>query len=85
MSVSDGRVSFWDASTPNSFHEMEAQTVPQPVVSALAQSGAAAADLQWGVTLPADMRRDLDALLSQHASGDITIRADGSIALGAER
>lgn len=82
MSVSDGRVSFWNASTPNSFHEMEAQTVPQPVVSALEHGGAGTGDTQWGVTLPADMRRDLDALLARHTSGDITIHADGSITLG---
>ncbi len=82
MTVADSRLSFWDASTPNEFHEMEAATVPQAVVSALAQSGADAGAVQWGVTLPAAMRREVDALMAGRSGGDLVIRADGRIVFG---
>ncbi|MDX1498705.1 MAG: hypothetical protein R3176_02330 [Woeseiaceae bacterium] len=83
MMVTDSRLSFWDASTPNEFHEMEAATVPNAVVTALAQSGADAGDVRWGVTLPAGMRREVEALMAGRSGGDLVIRADGSIAIGA--
>ena len=81
MMVRESRVSFWDASTPNAFHEMEAATVPAGVVDALALSGGDAAETQWGVTLPTGMRRELDGLLREHSGGDLTINVDGSITL----
>ena len=40
MTVSESRISFWDASTPNTFHEMESTTVPTAVADALARNGA---------------------------------------------
>ena len=82
MMVADSRLSFWDASTPNEFHEMETVTVPDAVVTALAQSGAAADGVQWGVTLPAGMRREVEALMAGRTGGDLVIRADGSIGFG---
>ena len=42
MTVSESRISFWDASMPNSFHEMETSTVPAAVVVALARAAAGA-------------------------------------------
>ena len=81
MMVSDSRVSFWDASTPNTFHEMEAGTVPQAVVAALGRSGVDAHGVNWGVTLPGKLRTQLNALMRQNSSGALVIRADGSMQL----
>ena len=79
MTVSESRISFWDASTPNAFHEMEAATVPQAVVDALARSGAATDGVDWGVTLPGRMTARLDELMRQHRGGSLVIGAGGNI------
>ena len=81
MTVSDSRISFWDASTPNIFHQMEAATVPQPVVEALARSGADATGVEWGVTLPGKLSAQLNSLMQQHQGGALVIRADGNLNL----
>ena len=83
MTVSDSRISFWDASAPNQFHEMETSTVPRPVVDALARSGVETAAVDWGVTLPGKLRRELDALLSENSGGALVIGADGRLRLEA--
>ena len=79
MSVSDSRISFWDASTPNTFHEMESGTVPLPVIDALDRAGAATDNVSWGVTLPGRMKTQLDELLHAHRGGSLIITADGDI------
>ena len=79
MTVSESRISFWDASTPNSFHEMEAATVPAAVVSALARTGTAPGNVQWGVTLPGKMSAQLETLMQQHRGGSLIIAANGEI------
>ena len=79
MTVSESRISFWDASTPNSFHEMEADTVPVAVVDALARSGATSGQVQWGVTLPGKMTAQLNALMQEHRGGELIIGAGGNI------
>ena len=79
MTVSESRISFWDASTPNAFHEMEAATVPQAVVDALARSGATSDGVDWGVTLPGRMTAQLDELMRQHRGGSLIISAGGDI------
>lgn len=79
MTVSESRISFWDASTPNAFHEMEAGTVPQPVIEALGRSGAETSGVSWGVTLPGKMKTQLDTLLHAHRGGSLIISADGDI------
>lgn len=81
MTVSDSRISFWDASTPNTFHEMEATTVPRPVMDALARTGATASGVAWGVTLPGKLRTQLDSLMQQHTGGALVIHADGNLRL----
>lgn len=81
MMVSDSRISFWDASTPNTFHEMDAGTVPRAVMDALKRSGVDASDVNWGVTLPGKLRVQLDALMQQHTGGALVIRTDGSLTL----
>jgi len=44
MSVNRGAVTFWPASAPNQFHEMDPGTVPADVVAALRRSGTLAPD-----------------------------------------
>ena len=79
MTVSESRISFWDASTPNSFHEMEAATVPTPVIDALARTGTPVGGVNWGVTLPGKMKAQLDALMQEHRGGSLVIGAAGDI------
>lgn len=79
MTVSNSRISFWDASTPNTFHEMEADTVPASVIEALNRTGIAATDVSWGVTLPGKLKSQLDNLMQEHRSGSLVIAASGEI------
>ena len=79
MTVSDSRISFWDASTPNTFHEMERTTVPATVIDALTRTGAVGQDISWGVTLPGKMKSQLDALMQSHSGGSLIIGASGDI------
>ena len=79
MTVSESRISFWDASTPNTFHEMESGTVPLPVSEALGRAGAGTDNVNWGVTLPGRMKAQLDELLRAHRGGSLIITADGDI------
>jgi hypothetical protein len=79
MTVSESRISFWDASTPNAFHEMEANTVPAPVVQALARAGIETTSVNWGVTLPGKMTRQVETLMQEHSGGSLIIAASGDI------
>jgi hypothetical protein len=82
MNVDRGRFSFWPASTPNEFHEMDATTVPHEVATALQRARHdAATTMKWGVTLPADMQQRLDNLLQTGDGGAIYIAADGRLRL----
>jgi hypothetical protein len=79
MTVAESRISFWDASTPNAFHEMESRTVPAPVVDALQRTGVATGSVSWGVTLPGKMTAQVDSLMQQHSGGSLIIEASGDI------
>ncbi len=79
MTVSESRISFWDASTPNVFHEMEAHTVPAAVIDALARTGVSTDTVSWGVTLPGQMTSQLEALMREHRHGTLIIGASGDI------
>ena len=79
MTVSESRISFWDASVPNSFHEMETSTVPVAVIRALARTGVATDAVSWGVTLPGRMKSQLDTLMHEHRGGSLIISAGGDI------
>ena len=81
MTVSESRISFWDASTPNAFHEMEASTVPVPVVEALRRNGKTGAGVSWGVTLPGKLSSQLDRLMNDHRGGALVIGKDGNLRL----
>jgi len=79
MTVSESRVSFWDASTPNTFHEMKTNTVPTAVLDALSRTGSTAGEVSWGVTLPGKMTMQLDELMQAHRGGSLIINAGGEI------
>jgi len=82
MNVNRGSFGFWPASVPNQFHEMAEGTVPEDVLSALQRSGSAAtSDVKWGVTLPNNMRNDLDKFVSQFTGGSLIIGGDGNLRL----
>lgn len=83
MSVNRGTYSFWPASAPNQFHEMDPGTVPDAVVIALRRSGTLGADpaVKWGVTLPMTMRQQLNGYLAEQSSGALVIEADGQLRL----
>jgi len=83
MTVSDSRISFWDASTPNAFHEMETSTVPRAVIDALSRSGVNTASIDWGVTLPGKLRQQLDSLMRDNSGGSLVIGLDGKLRLEA--
>ncbi len=83
MTVRDSRFSFWDASAPNSYHEMEAGTVPRPVVDALSRAGVNTATVGWGVTLPGTLEKQLDSLMRANSGGALVIGGDGELRLEA--
>ncbi len=82
MNINRGEMSFWPASVPNEFHEMEASTVPNAVIDALQRSnGHRAQGLQWGVTIPPGTARQLDRYLREASGGALIIDADGDLRL----
>ena len=82
MNVNRGALSFWAASVPNQFHEMDEATVPDDVLSALRRAGSVkTSDVKWGVTLPPNMRQQLDRFLSETNGGGLVIGGDGSLRL----
>jgi hypothetical protein len=82
MNINRGEMSFWPASIPNEFHEMDAATVPNPVIDALQRSnGRHAQNLQWGVTIPSATSRQLDQYLREASGGALIIDADGDLRL----
>ena len=83
MTISESRISFWDASTPNAFHEMEVSTVPGPVIDALARTGTDSGSVNWGVTLPGKLSQQLSALMQANDGGDLVIGIDGELRLEA--
>lgn len=82
LNLNDGRMSFWEASTPNQYHEMDRATVPADVVRALLRSTAAdATTIRWGVTLPGGMQRELNGILESSTGGALIIGAGGKLRL----
>lgn len=81
MTIENDQPTFWDASLPRQFHEMDATTVPSAVVHALQRYGNGASELKWGVTLPNAMTERLNQLLRGNAGGALVIGADGILRL----
>lgn len=80
MNVTRGRASFWPASQPAQYHEMDEATVPADVQAALRRSGTPGR-VTWGVTLPATLSRELDGYLDSATGGELVIGVDGSLRL----
>ena len=82
MNVNRGAFSFWPASVPNEFHEMDKLTVPNDVRSAFQRVNAAQSDdVKWGVTLPSSMQQQLNTYLGEARGGSLIIDADGTLRL----
>ena len=82
MSINRGEMSFWPASTPNQFHEMDTTTVPPAVLEAFVRrDGSTAQTLQWGVTIPAATSRQLEQHLREADGGALIIDARGDLRL----
>lgn len=82
MNVNRGQFSFWPASMPNQFHEMDELTVPASVTGAFRQSSAARAQgLKWGVTIPSATSRRLEQYLREATGGDLVIDVHGRLRL----
>lgn len=82
MNVNRGALSFWPASVPNQFHEMDEGTVPDDVLAALRRAGSVkTSDVKWGVTLPSDMRQQLEQYLNEYQGGSLIISGDGKLRL----
>jgi len=82
MNVNRGRQSFWPASIPNEFHEMDAATVPEDVVLALQRSMSLQSEsIKWGVTLPPQMQDQLTHLMNTAEGGALIITARGDVQL----
>lgn len=79
LHVADGRLEFWTASMPSTFHEMDPGTVPGDVAAALARSGHGADAVRWGVTLPPRLARDIDRRIAAGGSGNLVIAANGAL------
>ncbi len=82
MSINRGEISFWPASTPNQFHEMDATTVPPAVLEAFARrDGSTTETLQWAVTIPTATSRQLEQHLREADGGALIIDARGDLRL----
>jgi hypothetical protein len=82
MSVNRGRLSFWPASTPNKFYEMEVSTVPEDVLAAYRRTSPEnAQDVKWGVTLPTRTQQQLNDFLESADGGSLFIGANGDLRL----
>ena len=80
MSIDGTEISFWPASTPAQFHEMELATVPYDVVRAISRS-VSTTGIKWGVTLTPDMSRSLTHYLNTEKGGALVIAGNGRIDL----
>ena len=82
MNVNRGQMSFWPASLPKQFHEMDASTVPNSVIDAFQVSnGPRVQKLQWGVTIPSATSRQLEQYLREASGGALIINARGELRL----
>lgn len=82
LNVSDSRMSFWEASMPNQYHEMDSSTVPAAVVRALLRTSEIdVTTVKWGVTLPAGMQQELNAFLESASGGSLVIGLNGELRL----
>jgi len=80
MNIDGEEISFWPASVPVKFHEMDQSTVPDQML-AIYRNGNETSGVKWGVTLPADMSRELNSYLADETGGSLVIASNGRINL----
>lgn len=71
---------FYPADPPARIYTMLEQTVPRPL-RLLAQGLALPQPLAWGVTLPEETTREIQALMQGREGGSLLIHADGTVNL----
>jgi len=82
MNIDNNAMTFWPASIPGQFHEMDVSTVPEPVTTAYRRSHSyRLADSKWGVTLPGKVSQQLDRYLTEYEGGSLIISAAGDLRL----
>jgi hypothetical protein len=80
MSVDGDGLSFWNASMPEQFHEMDVATVPTEVLAAYRRSDAVDG-VKWAVSLPPTMSRQLNEYLASLEGGSLVIGRDGQLSV----
>jgi len=61
---------------------MDETTVPKDVQTALRRAGnVKISDVKWGVTLPSNMRQQLEQYLRESEGGSLIISGDGNLRL----
>lgn len=80
MNIDGAKISFWPASTPAQFHEMELTTVPDDVVRAFSRASSTSG-IKWGVTLTPGMSQSLTHYLNTEKGGALVIANNGRIDL----
>ena len=80
MSIDGGSLSFWAASAPKRFHEMDVATVPDHVLATYRRTNRDSG-VKWGVSLPAGMSRELNGYLATHDGGELIIARSGALRL----
>jgi len=82
MSIDNNKMSFWPASTPGQFHEMDIATVPEQVTAVYRRDhGDQSENSKWGVTLPGGMSQQLNQYLAEYDGGSLIIDASGGLRL----
>ncbi len=76
LDLSDG-IAFRESPPPARFYAMAAETVP----GVLQAHYAGPEGGKWGVTLPADTSRSIEAFLADNATGELVIDARGRVSL----
>lgn len=82
MSIDTDEISFWPASLPGRFHEMDESTVPEQVIAAYRRNHSdQSADNKWGVTLPGPLSQQLNQYLAEREGGSLIIGSSGDLRL----
>jgi hypothetical protein len=82
MSMDTNEMSFWPASLPGQFHEMDESTVPEQVIAAYRRNhNDPSSDGKWGVTLPGPLSQQLNQFLAASEGGSLIISSRGDLRL----
>lgn len=82
LHIDTNDLSFWPASIPSQFHEMDEATVPALVTAAaLRHDRSMAATGKWAVTLPTTMAKKLHQYLAEFDGGSLIINTSGELLL----